>query len=156
MSITPYQYQLLTQTLASIRPNFHGFCTSWQTQLLRHDLNMEVPSNTKQLIIWEHQIFDFIQNCVMRLPQQSNLLYYLQKQKQVMVFLGTAEQDISVLLTTFIASLKRQLGRHFTHAAHNALQKALLIIKNMLLEQLFGKKNVVALKDFKQAQVHAT
>ncbi|QUI70229.1 MULTISPECIES: hypothetical protein [Pseudoalteromonas] len=155
MSITPYQYQLLTQTLASIRPNFHGFCTSWYNQIQHYDLRMQIPTNVGQLIIWEHQIFDFVQNCVMRIPQQSNLLHYLQKQRGTLLFMGTSEKDISVLLFTFTATLKNHLGRHFTTAAKNAWNKALLLIENMLRFELFKKTNIVGLQEFKRAQQQA-
>ncbi|ATD05557.1 hypothetical protein SIO17_00960 [Pseudoalteromonas piscicida] len=124
MSITPYQYQLLTQTLASIRPNFHGFCTSWYNQIQHYDLRMQIPTNVGQLIIWEHQIFDFVQNCVMRIPQQSNLLHYLQKQRGTLLFMGTSEKDISVLLFTFYSNAKKSSWQAFYHSSKKRLEQS--------------------------------
>ncbi|WP_440055429.1 hypothetical protein ACSLBF_04605 [Pseudoalteromonas sp. T1lg65] len=152
MSITPYQYQLLTQSLASVRPNFHGFCTSWYHQVQKYNLNMQIPDNVNQLILWEHQVFEFIQGCVMRLPQQANLLYFLRQRRAHLLYIGTSPRDLDILLSTFFQALKVQQGRTFTAATKNAWNRALLLIKNMLNHELFSVTNVTTLHEFKQQQ----
>ncbi|WP_105167039.1 globin [Pseudoalteromonas sp. T1lg23B] len=149
MSISPYQYQLLTQSFATIQPNFHCFCVSLRTQLNRYEVQLVLPNNNEQLISIEQRASKFIQEALYLLPQQEQLASFIQLHAPRFMLLNPSERDITVLCNVMISTLQLHLGAQFTLALRNAWRKALHIFANIIKNALFGSSNVVCLHEFK-------
>jgi hypothetical protein len=153
MSISPYQYQLLTQSLSIIQPNFHCFCVSLQTQVNRYDTQLLLPNNNEQLLSVEQSFSRFIQEAVYLLPQQEQLAHFIKKCAPNLAMLNPSERDISVLCNAMICTLQLHLGAQFTLALRNAWRKALHIFANIIKEELFNISNVVSLQQIREQRV---
>ena len=150
MSISPYQYQLLTQSFATLKPNFHCFCVSLYTQLKRYELEFAMPSSPKHLLTVEHSIQTFLSEGIALLPQQSALVDLITQHKLHFAELKLSEQDIAVLCHTMLETLQLHLGRQFTLALRNAWRKALHMFANIIKSVVFQTSNVVNLQNFRQ------
>ncbi|NOU52462.1 globin [Pseudoalteromonas sp. JBTF-M23] len=149
MSISPYQYQLLTQSFATLQPNFHCFCVSLRTQLNRYEMQLQLPQSNEQLITIEHRLSKFIQEALYLLPQQEQLAQFIYTNAHRLAQLKPSERDISVLCNTMITTLQLHLGAQFTLALRNAWRKALHIFANIIKSVLFKSSNVVCLGQFR-------
>ncbi|CAH9059741.1 hypothetical protein PSECIP111951_03051 [Pseudoalteromonas holothuriae] len=149
MSISPYQYQLLTQSFSTLQPNFHCFCISLKTQLNRYEMQLLLPQNNEQLLCVEHRVSQFIQEALYLLPQQEQLTGFVRLHACQLSSLNPNERDISVLCNAMISTLQLHLGAQFTLALRNAWRKALHIFANIIKSVLFGSNNVVSLAHFK-------
>ncbi|MBE0367062.1 hypothetical protein PAUR_a0363 [Pseudoalteromonas aurantia 208] len=154
MSISPYQYQLLTQSFATLKPNFHCFCVSLHSQLKRYDLQLVVPNSPKYLLNIEHRIHTFLHEAIALLPQQSALVDLVQQYKSDFHTLRLSEYDIAVICHTMLETLQLHLGRQFTLALRNAWRKALHMFANIIKSVAFNTTNVVNLQHFRQQKQH--
>ncbi|KAF7774491.1 hypothetical protein PCIT_a0947 [Pseudoalteromonas citrea] len=150
MSISPYQYQLLTQSFTTLKPNFHCFCVSLHTQLKNYNLELALPSSSKYLLNIEHNIQLFLSEGIALLPQQSALVDLIKRHKPHFDALKLSEQDIAVLCHTMLETLQLHLGRQFTLALRNAWRKALHMFANIIKSVVFQTSNVVNLQSFRQ------
>ncbi|MCF2857841.1 globin [Pseudoalteromonas sp. SMS1] len=155
MSISPYQYQLLSQSFATIKPNFHCFCVSFNHRLKMHPMSMRVPEAEHQILAIEYQLRAFIQQSLLRIANQKELCQYIVDNIASVKTLRPSVCDIKILCNCFLDTLKVHLGKQFTLAVRNAWKRALHIVANVLKSELFGMTNVVYLDQFRQKhQVH--
>ncbi|KZN63678.1 globin [Pseudoalteromonas luteoviolacea] len=155
MSISPYQYQLLSQTFATIKPNFHCFCVSFNHRLNMHPMSMHIPSAEHQILAIEYQLRAFIQQSLLRIANQQELCRYIVENIASIKALRPSVCDIKILCNCFLDTLKVHLGKQFTLAVRNAWKRALHIIANVLKSELFGMTNVVYLEQFRlKRQLH--
>ncbi|BBN80864.1 hypothetical protein PA25_08490 [Pseudoalteromonas sp. A25] len=149
MSISPYQYQLLTQSFSMLQPNFHCFCVSLRSQFNRYEMQLQLPNNNEQLITIEHRVSKFIQEALYLLPQQEQLAQFIGIHARNLTLLKPSESDISIICNAMIATLQLHLGAQFTLAMRNAWRKALHIFANIIKNVLFHSSNVVCLEQFR-------
>ncbi|MBQ4813087.1 hypothetical protein A7985_15120 [Pseudoalteromonas luteoviolacea] len=155
MSISPYQYQLLSQTFTTIKPNFHCFCVSFNHRLSMHPMSMHIPSAEHQILAIEYQLRAFIQQSLLRIANQKELCSYIVENIASIKALRPSACDIKILCNCFLDTLKVHLGKQFTLAVRNAWKRALHIIANVLKSELFGMTNVVYLEQFRlKRQLH--
>jgi hypothetical protein len=154
MSISPYQYQLLTQSFATLKPNFHCFYVSLHAQLKRYELELAMPSTSKYVFNIEHCIQTFLNDGIALLPQQSALVNFITQNKPHFTALNLSEQDIALLCQSVLETLQLHLGRQFTLALRNAWRKALHMFANIIKSVVFQTSNVVNLQSYRQQKQH--
>lgn len=145
MSISPYQYRMLTQSLAVVRPNFNCFCISLSNQLDRYEVSCF--SLVKSVTQLENEFFRFIHQCVGLTLEHSNLVAYLKTIAPTLRNFNVSERDISIMCNCFLATLQLHLGRQYTLAMRNAWRRLLHVIANILNHELNGRTNVVSLME---------
>ncbi|KZN50639.1 globin [Pseudoalteromonas luteoviolacea] len=150
MSISPYQYQLLSQSFATIKPNFHCFCVSFNHRLKMHPMSMVIPNAESQILTIEYQLRAFIQQSLIRMANQKELCRYITENIATIKSLRPSACDIRILCNCFLDTLKVHLGKQFTLAVRNAWKRALHIVANVLKAELFGMSNIVYLDQIRQ------
>lgn len=153
MSISPYQYRMLTQSLAVVRPNFNCFCVSFTNQLARYELSNNATIKSPTLL--ENEFFRFIHQCVGLTLEHHNLVDYLKTLTPVLRSYGLTERDISVMCNCFLSTLQLHLGRQYTLAMRNAWRRLLHIVANILNHELHGRTNVVSLMEHRTKKSQA-
>ncbi|MFC3033748.1 globin [Pseudoalteromonas fenneropenaei] len=155
MSISPYQYRMLTQSVAIIRPNFHCFCISWLNHVNRYQMNSEVFSHEQVILNNEHQLFNFLQQCVNLTVDSQKLIQFLRPLGEQLKTFHMTERDISVLCNSLLVTLQLHLSRQFTLAMRNAWRRLLHLVANVLNHEMFGRHNIVSLSEYKARKSQA-
>lgn len=156
MSISPYQYQLLTQSFSSLQPNFHSFFVSLQSRLKCYNLQLATPDSPQHIRTIEHGVHTFLKEATALLPQQDALVDFIIQSKKHLHHLGLCEPDISVLAQSILETIQVHLGRQFTLALRNAWRKALHMFANIIRSVVFQANNVVNLQHFRQQKHQQT
>ncbi|CCQ12533.1 hypothetical protein PALB_34720 [Pseudoalteromonas luteoviolacea B = ATCC 29581] len=155
MSISPYQYRILTQSLAVVRPNFHCFCVSLRTQVSHFQLNNALITKTEYAYQQEDGLFRFIHQCVGLTLDHPALVHFISAQAKLLKSIEISERDICVICNCFLSTMQLHLGKQYTLAMRNAWRRLLHIIANILNHELHGRNNVVSLVEHKSKKTQA-
>ncbi|MFC0118549.1 globin [Pseudoalteromonas xiamenensis] len=156
MSISPYQYRMLTQSLAVVRPNFHCFCVSFRKQISNYQLNTSFTFSDEGILNDENEFFRFVHQCVGLILEHNNLVDYLSQTAKKLREYNLTERDICVLCNCFLATIQLHLGKQYTLAMRNAWRRLLHVVSNILNHEMHGRTNVVSLHEHRLKKSQAS
>ncbi len=142
----------LMKSINIIKPNFHCFAFTFQMQLKRQPLIMKCPSS-EDLNKNCYLLYCALERTIMHIDNLRAVTPFIQHHANNLSKLGLNHQDVSLLCSAFIATLKIHLKHDMTPSLEQSWRYAVRVFSNIVTSYLFNTSNVVSLTEYCEKQL---
>ncbi|ALO41545.1 hypothetical protein [Pseudoalteromonas phenolica] len=142
MSLSPYQFQLLTTSSKDVCDNFEHFFTYFNL-LIKKKLPTFIPLSG---------VFDHKKNiCALaaHLTSQQSVWLFIDKHREYLSRLFQDKHQVNIFSDVFLMALSATLKSKLTLAVRKAWQTILFVFTNMVQTQIHGYSNVVSMQHYR-------
>ena len=142
MSLSPYQFKLLTTSSEDICNDFEHFFTYFNL-LVKKKLPTFIPCSN----IFDHK--QYICSLTEHLTSQQSIWLYIEKNRDYLSRLFQDRDQVNLFREAFMMALSTTLKSKFTLAVHKAWQSILFVFTNMVQTQIHGYNNVISMLQYR-------
>ncbi len=142
MSLSPYQFQLLTSSSKDICDDFEHFFTYFNL-LVRKKLPTFISCSN----LSEHKLY--ICSLTEHLTSQQSIWLYIDKHKDYLSRHFQNKHQVNMFREAFLVALSTTLKSKFTLAVRKAWQAILFVFTNMVQTLIHGYSNVVCMQQYR-------
>ena len=142
MSLSPYQFQLLTHSSQNICREFEHFYTHFD--VLIRDKRDTFPTYSQQ---FNHR--EYVFKLIEYLTSQQSVWLFVEKNQAYLRKLLSKPQQVKTFQEEILIALATTLKSQFTTALRKAWQNILKVFTNMVLTKIHGHSNVISMKQYK-------
>lgn len=149
MSLSPYQFQLLTSSSKDICDNFEHFFTYFNLLIKK-----KLPSFISCSNLFDHK--QYICSLTEHLTSQQSIWLYIEKNRAYLNRLFQDKHQVNVFREVFLMALSTTLKSNFTLAVRKAWQSILFVFTNMVQTQIHGYSNVISMLQYRNKRSMTT
>lgn len=142
MSLSPYQFQLLTTSSKDICNDFEHFFTYFNLLIKK-----KLPSFVYSSNLYNHK--KYICLLTEHLTSQQSIWLYIDNHRDYLSRLFQDKHQVNMFREVFLMALSTTLKSKFTLAVRKAWQSILFVFTNMVKTQIHGFSNVVSMQYYR-------
>lgn len=153
MGINAHDKQLLLQSIAIIKPNFHCFIVSFHSQLKRHSLAMQCPTSDA-MSEKSYILYCMLERVITHLDDLRLVMPFIHHNANSLDKRGITNRDLNTLCEVFVDTLRVHLRKEFNPELEHTWQNTINVFKSITANHLFSTTNIVPLnKKIKKKQI---